>query len=60
MIERTMTIAVLLGMLAAAACSSHPDPIIDMKGVNPVAMQNDWDECEAYSDEVVVARSVLK
>ena len=53
-----------IAFLAAAAltggCASHPDPIIDMKGVDPVAMQVDWDECEAYSDEVIVARGTAK
>lgn len=43
-----------------AACSSHPDPIVDMRGVDPVLMQADWDECEAYSDEVVVASGAAK
>jgi hypothetical protein len=43
-----------------AACSSHPDPIIDTKGVDPVVMQDDWNECETYSDEVIVARGAAK
>jgi len=50
-------------MIAAAlsgGCASHPDPIIDMKGVDPVAMQVDRDECEAYSDEVILARGTAK
>ena len=50
-------------VIAAAVtvgCASHPDPIIDMQGVDPVAMQVDWDECEAYSDEVIVARGTAR
>lgn len=43
-----------------AGCASHPEPIIDMQGVDPVAMQADWDDCEAYSDEVVVARGTAR
>lgn len=43
-----------------AGCASHPEPIIDMQGVDPVAMQADWEDCEAYSDEVVVARGTAK
>jgi hypothetical protein len=56
------TIAVLAALVAvlASGCASHPDPIIDMKGVDPVAMQVDWDECEAYTDEVVIARGTAK
>ena len=51
-------IAGLIACSIVAACSSHPDPIIDMRGVDPLLMQADWDECEAYSDEVVVARGM--
>jgi len=43
-----------------SGCASHPDPIIDMKGVDPVTMQVDWDECESYTDEVVIARGAAK
>jgi len=51
------------GMFVAAllaGCASHPEPIIDMQGVDPVLMQADWDECEEYSHEVVVAKGVAK
>lgn len=41
-------------------CASHPDPIIDMKGVSEVAMQADWEECEEYSDQVIVAKGMSK
>lgn len=47
-------------VVATAGCASHPDPIIDTKGVNPVVMQVDWDECEAYSDQVIVGRGAAK
>jgi len=51
----------LLAMLALlAACSSHPEPIIDTQGVDPVAMQVDWDECESYTEEVVVAKGMAR
>lgn len=60
MIHAKITIPVLLALVAVAACSSHPDPIIDTKGVDPLLMQADWDECEAYSEEVVVAKGVAK
>lgn len=54
--EVRISIAVLAAILLATGCSSHPDPIIDMKGVDPVAMQDDWDDCEAYSEQVIVAK----
>lgn len=56
----TMTMGPLLATLILGACASHPDPIIDMKGVDPVRMQADQDECEAYSDEVIVSKGMAK
>jgi len=43
-----------------AGCAAHPDPIIDMKGVNPDALAQDWDECEAYTDEIIMAKGVAR
>jgi outer membrane lipoprotein SlyB len=56
----TMTMGSLLAALVLGACASHPDPIIDMKGVDPVRMQADRDECEAYSAEVIVSKGMAK
>lgn len=47
-------------MIIVAACAAHPDPIVDMKGVDPEALAEDWRECEAYSEEVVISRGVAK
>ena len=55
-----ITIVFLIQTAIMAGCSSHPEPIIDMKGVDPVVMQDDWNECEAYSEEVIVARGAAK
>jgi len=52
--------ALLTLCVLVAGCASHPDPIIDMKGVDPVAMQADWEDCEAYSDEVIVAEGTAR
>lgn len=50
--------------LAAATlvggCAAHPDPIIDMRGVNEAALKMDWEECEGYSDQVIVAKGTAK
>lgn len=54
------TITALLAAASLAACASHPDPIIDMKGVDPVAMQADWDDCEAYSEDVNIANGTAR
>lgn len=56
----TITIIAALVAVQVAACASHPDPIIDMKGVDPVAMQVDWDDCETYADEVIIAKGTAK
>ena len=46
--------------IAATGCAAHPDPIIDTKGVNSDALAQDWDECEVYTDEIIVAHGVAK
>ena len=47
-------------VLIAVGCAAHPDPIIDMKGVDREEFAKDWEDCEAYSEEVVVARGIAK
>ena len=46
--------------MSAAGCAAHPDPIIDMKGVDPEALAEDWEECEAYTDEIIMAAGVAR
>ena len=56
-----MKIAVMLGMaLAVMSCAAHPDPIVDMKGVNPELLAADWEDCEGYSEQVVIGEGVAK
>ena len=43
-----------------AGCAAHPDPIIDTKGVDPEQLAEDWDECEAYTEEIAVAEGIGK
>lgn len=50
------TVAIVL----IGGCASHPDPIIDMKGVDEATMQADWGECEAYSEEVIIGIGAAK
>jgi hypothetical protein len=47
--------AVLIG-----GCASHPDPIIDMKGVDQATMRADWGECESYADQVVIGKGAAR
>ena len=41
-------------------CAAHPDPIVDMKGVDREEFARDWADCEAYSEEVVIAKGAAK
>jgi hypothetical protein len=50
----------MMAVAAAAGCAANPDPIIDMKGVDLEQYEQDWEECEAYTEEVLVARGVAK
>lgn len=50
----------MLVSLAVAACAAHPDPIVDMQGVDPEVLAEDWRECEAYSEEVEISDGVAK
>ncbi len=53
----------LVFSLAAAAlfgCAAHPDPIVDMKGVNPELLAQDWEDCERYSEEIKISQGVAK
>jgi outer membrane lipoprotein SlyB len=52
--------AALLIAVAIAGCAAHPDPIIDTKGVDPERLAQDWAECEAYTEEIVMAQGVGK
>jgi len=58
---RALGILVLPALvILLSSCAAHPDPIIDSKGVDPEALAQDWDECEAYTDEIVIAKGVAK
>ena len=41
-------------------CASHPDPIIDMQGVDEATLESDWSDGEGYSDQVIIARGAAK
>lgn len=51
--------SVLLAVLVAG-CAAHPDPIIDTKGVDPDVLAQDWQECEAYTEQVRIEQGVAK
>ncbi len=56
-----MTItAVAFALVFSAGCASHPDPIVDTKGVNMAQYAIDLRECREYADEVNVAEGAAK
>jgi hypothetical protein len=59
-VDATRTWLMMMAVAAAAGCAANPDPIIDMKGVDLEQYEQDWEECEAYTEEVLVARGVAK
>ena len=58
---RILTATLLIAAVACiSGCAAHPDPIIDMKGVDQELFVQDWNECKAYSHEVSVAKGAAK
>ena len=37
---------------ALLGCASHPEPIVDMKGVSQSKYKIDWKECKSYSEKI--------
>lgn len=54
-----LTIFVSLATLVAG-CAAHPEPIIDLKGVNQAVFEQDWAECKAYTEQVRIEEGVAK
>jgi hypothetical protein len=56
----------LLGSLASAAaigmsaCSAHPEPIVDTKGMDRSAYESDLEECRAYAEQIQTRDGVAK
>jgi hypothetical protein len=57
---KTRSYAAILIAVALTGCAAHPDPIIDTKGVDPERLAEDWEECEVYTEEIVMAKGVGK
>jgi hypothetical protein len=52
---------IMASVIVLAGCAAHPDPIIDMQGVSDMErFERDWDDCEAYTEEIVIAKGVAK
>jgi outer membrane lipoprotein SlyB len=55
-----MNCRVLAGLVLLAGCASHPDPIVDTKGVNMAAYERDLAECKTYAGQIQPAVGVAK
>ena len=52
---------VTAALIVMAGCAAHPDPIIDMQGVNDMErFDRDWQDCESYTDEIAIEKGVAK
>lgn len=53
-------LSLLVISVVLAGCAAHPDPIVDMRGVDPEIFAVDWDDCETYTEEILIAQGVVK
>ncbi len=58
MLKHKLTL--LIAAATLAGCAAHPDPIVDTKGVDPERLAQDWDECEAYSEQIKISKGAAK
>ena len=52
--------AMIATLITVAGCAAHPDPIVDMQGVNVEAFAKDWNECEKYTEEILISQGIIK
>ena len=57
---KTRNVVVVCVALLAAGCVAHPEPIVDLKGLDPEAFETDLQECRAYAEQVSVAEGAAK
>ncbi len=60
MIKRIAAVIGALCAILVSGCASHPEPIIDMQGVDEAAFEADWAECQEYSEEVIIAKGAAR
>ena len=58
MLERRLIL--LFALATLAGCAAHPDPIVDTKGVDPEKLAADWEECEKYTEQILISEGVAK
>jgi len=57
---RTLKLATLLLAAALCGCASHPEPIVDTKGVDPEKLARDMEECEVYTEQIHASKGIAK
>jgi outer membrane lipoprotein SlyB len=59
---RTTTTFLSLFCIATlvSGCAAHPDPIVDTKGIDMQKYAQDWDECEVYTEQILISQGVVK
>jgi len=50
----------LAALIVIAGCAAHPEPIVDMQGVDPERFARDWEDCERYTDEIEIGDGVMR
>ena len=45
---------------AFLGCASHPEPIVDMKGISQSKYEIDWKECKSYSEKIKIQEGSAK
>ena len=55
-----MRVFLATSALIFSACASHPDPIIDSRGVNMAQYEADLAECKSFADEISVTEGTAK
>ena len=51
---------IVIAAISLAGCSSHPDPIVDTRGVNMTVYEEDLADCEGYSDQVHIENGMVR
>jgi hypothetical protein len=57
---KTPNVVVVSIALLAAGCVAHPEPIVDLKGLDPEVFEADLQECRVYAERVSVAEGAAK
>lgn len=49
--------AACLSVSLITGCVAHPEPIVDLKGINPEVFEQDLEECRAYAEQVSIVEA---